>query len=127
MTTIDDLVAGLQLTQADKKDARTMGLLAAGLGMLGARGVNPLQAFRQGGAQGLLGYQGALDDARKQKTQGLLARGSAFDLLNKENAYQDADLLRKQQQDFATRFGGVGAFRSRCRTRSRHFLPLNSA
>jgi hypothetical protein len=39
----------------------------------------------------------------------LLARGSAFDLLNKENAYQDADLLRKQQQDFATRFGGVGA------------------
>lgn len=109
MAALDDLVAGLQLSDEEKRQARGLGFLQFGLGLLGTRRGRELQAIGQAGTQGLLGYRQELDNARLKKLRDLQARGAALDLVNHESQYNDAELLRRQQQDFARRFGGVGA------------------
>jgi hypothetical protein len=74
MATIDDLISGLQLSDEDKRQARAMGLMQLGFGLLGSRGPT-LYAVGQAGNQALQGYRGAIEDTRREKCGGMNSFG----------------------------------------------------
>lgn len=107
MATIDDLIAQLQLPDEERKRIALSNLfLGIGTNLIGVRKGQEWQALGQGLQQGVASGQSAIDDARRQRMQGLQARGTAYDIANKESAYNDAELLLSQQKEFAKRFSG---------------------
>lgn len=110
MPTIDELVAGLQLPDEERKKL-LWGHMLTGLGasMMGARRGQEWQAAGRGLLGGMTMGQNAVVDARQGRLDNLRARGAAYDILGKEQSYQDQELLRQQQEEFRRRFSGGGA------------------
>ena len=106
--TIQGLLAQFQPSEADRAAAQRQALLTLGLGLMGATKGHELQALGQAGQRALLARQQYLDDLQAQKLHAMQLRGSALNVLNKEYQYNDASLLRQQQQEAARRFASGG-------------------
>lgn len=109
MIPMEELLASLHETDEDRSRARRDAFLMAGATLLqhSARGQEAnavgraMEAFtntRRSGEQ----------EARDRRFRDLQLRGLAYDVAGREAAFGDAELLRKQQQDFAQRFGATG-------------------
>lgn len=81
------LMAQFQPSDQDKQRARTAALAAAGFGILGAKGVNGMQALGQGGLLGVQSYNQDLKDAQAQRMQNL-QQAAALSKLAKDQQMQ---------------------------------------
>lgn len=101
---IQQLLAQVQPSEADRDEARRQALLQFSLGLLGTQKGHEWQAVGQSGQHALQAQQDYLANLQAQKLHGLQMGGTALDVLNKQYQYSDAQLLRQQQRDAAKRF-----------------------
>lgn len=93
----------LASTSDDKKAAIQRGLLAAGLGIMGAKtGGNLMSAISQGGTQGIGAYDDQLQQAQKERVQGYqLQRQQKQDTQNDTQFQNQQTTFGNQQTQFA--------------------------
>lgn len=94
---LQKLMGQFQPTEADRKAARQQALMAAGLGMLGTRRGQELNAISQAGLLGLGNYYKQLEEAPKLRMQQMQAAGGALTL--QDMLQKLADQQRARQID----------------------------
>src|SRR5690348_3857489 len=93
----DDILGLLQQfepTAADKKQALYNSLLAAGLGMMGARRGDEMAAVGRGGLLGMANYQNILNTKEKAAIDRMQAATMAMNIREKQRQFADADQER---------------------------------
>lgn len=104
-------------TQEDLQKARSMGLLAAGLGLLSGsagQGYRPSfgQALGQGGMQGMAAYNQILAQAPQQRLQSALTGAKLIEIEDQVKARKSQEALAGQFTDPAARLlAGAGDFK----------------
>lgn len=89
-------------SEDERRSARTMGLLSAGLGMLAAPRNNQWGGIANAVGGGFAAQQGALQNAQAQRMQALQAYGSMMDLSQKAQAMKDQQAMRGVAQQSMT-------------------------
>jgi hypothetical protein len=108
MATIDDLVKSLQVSDEERKQAGYKAMMLASLSLLGTPRGQEMQGLSRAGILGLQAQDQNVQQLLAQKQQALQARKGAYEVLNMEDAYNQAQKMRELQNQFATRFTGGG-------------------
>lgn len=89
------ILAMMGPSDADKKQAKSLGLLSAGLAMLGAPKGQEWNALGRAGLLGVGAYQNELQDLSRQKFQGIGARSALMNMASQEQGLRDAAEARQ--------------------------------
>lgn len=79
----------------DKKQARSLGLLSAGLALLGTQKGREMEGIGRSGLLGVGAYQNELQDLSRQKFQGIGARSALMNMGQQEQTMRDQMEARK--------------------------------
>lgn len=98
MATLEELIAGLQPSEDDRRQAQMLGMLGIFGNLIGARRGTTMDSLRSGILAGTQMQQDAIDRTRKQRVGDLQGRALAAEVLGKEQAFNDAQAMRAAQQ-----------------------------
>lgn len=105
------LMEQFQPSEADRRAANTQALITGGLSLLGTRKGQEWDRLGYAGMNALDAQSSALQNAYKQRQEGMQSAGSAIDLMTKVQGMSDAAKERKLLQQMYSQGGmpGVGA------------------